>query len=255
MVSEKLIMIHYLKTSTRTCYRIAQILAVVVLTSCASDPYAKQARNAGFKHFQPSVVQIARMRVSGGTLEPFQNYHVTDRDVLDYTDNIKSLLSSKLTKHSTVRQGSSGLQVLLSSLISLVPAFGWSASAAGIMGGGSSFIHGIGGNIDSKGRAQAYETALASVQKAESTYYFYQTGMKFKTDNTGKKTVDYSDQTPNPNVPSGTDLTADGQTLYYRVTKSLQVLENALANKIPDLQDLKDAEGDTSTTSTTAPAK
>jgi hypothetical protein len=123
------------------------------------------------------------------------------------------------------------------------------------MGGGSSFIHGIGENIDAKGRAEAYETALASVQKAESTFYFYRTGMKFVTDGTGKKTVDYLNATPNPNIPSKTDLTADGQTLYYRVTKSLQVLEDALANKIPDLQDLKDAQGDTSATSTTAPAK
>lgn len=248
-------MTRYIKPSTRPFYRLAPILAMVLLTSCASDPYAKQARNAGFRHFQPSVVQIARMRAGGGTLDPFQDYHVTDRDVLDYTDNIKSLLSSKLTKHSTVRHGSSGLQVLLSSLISLVPAFGWSTSAASIMGGGNSFIHGIGENIDAKGRAQAYETALASVQKAESTFYFYQTGMTFDTDKTGKKTVNRSGEEPNPNVPSRTDLTADGQTLYYRVTKSLQVLEDTLASKIPDLQDLKDAQGDTSTTSSTAPAK
>ncbi len=250
-------MAHYIKRAARAFYRTAQILAVLALTSCAHDPYAKQARKAGYRHFQPSVVQIARMREGGGTTDnPFLNYHVTDRDVLDYTDNIKSLLSSKLTKHATVRQGSSGLQVMLSSLISLVPAFGWSSSAAAIMGGGSSFIHGIGENINSKGRAQAYEAALASVQKAESTFYFYQTGMKFDTDSTGKKTVNYTNQRPNPNIPSGEDLTADGQTLYYRVTKSLQVLEAALANKIPDLQDLKDAQGDTSVTTTSAsPAK
>jgi hypothetical protein len=246
-------MTHHTKHATRAFCRIVQILTVVALTSCAHDPYAKQARKAGYRHFQPSVVQIARMRVGGGPEDPFVNYRVTDRDVLDYTDNIKSLLSSKLTKHSTVRYGSSSLQVLLSSLISLVPAFGWSASAAGIMGGGSSFIHGMGENIDSKGRAQAYETALASVQKAESTFYFYQTGMAFKTDATGKKTVDYSNAVPNSNIPASDVLTEDGQTLYYRVTKTLQVLENVLANKIPNLQDLKDAQGDTSTT-TIAPA-
>jgi len=238
----------------RVFYRIAQILAVLALTSCAHDPYAKQSRKAGYRHFQPSVVQIARMRAGGGPDDPFSaDYRVTDRDVLDYTDNIKSLLSSKLTKHATLRYGSSSLQVLLSSLISLVPAFGWSASAASIMGGGSGFIHGMGENIDAKGRAQAYEAALASVQKAESTFYFYRTGMKFVTNAEGKKTVDYLNAVPNPNIPSSTVLTADGQTLYYRVTKSLQVLEDALANKIPDLQDLKDAQGDTSVT-TTAPA-
>jgi hypothetical protein len=124
------------------------------------------------------------------------------------------------------------------------------------MGGGSGFIHGMGENIDAKGHAQAYETALTAVQKAEATFYFYQTGMKFLTDANGKKTVDYASAKPNPNIPSSEELTADGQTLYYRVTKSLQVLEDALANKIPNLQDLKDAQGDTSATTTaTAPAK
>jgi hypothetical protein len=230
---------------------------VVPLAGCVQNRYAAKSTNASFRHFEPSVVQIARMRASGGTDDLFTgNYHVTDRDVLDYTDNIKSLLSFKLTKNAGVRYGSSSLQVLLSSMISLVPAFGWSASAASIMGGGSSFLHGMGENIDAKGRAQAYDTALTAVQKAESTFYFYQTGMKFVTDTAGKKTVDFSSAQPNPNIPSGAVLTADGQTLYYRVTKSLQVLEDALANKIPNLQDLKDAQGDTSATTTaTAPAK
>ena len=196
------------------------------------------------------------MRASGGTDNPFpERYQVTDRDVLDYTDNIKSILSSKLTKHASLRYGSSSLQTLLSSLIALVPAFGWSASAASIMGGGSSFIHGMGENIDAKGRAQAYETALTAIQKAEATFYFYQTGMKFVTDENGKKTVDYPTE-GRSGIPSTTKLTADGQTLYYRVTKSLKVLEDALASKIPNLQDLKDAQGDTSvTTTSTAPAK
>lgn len=196
------------------------------------------------------------MRADGGT-NPFPpNYRVTDRDVLDYTDNIKSLLSSKLTKHATLRYGSSSLQVLLSSLISLVPAFGWSTSAASIMGGGNSFIHGMGENIDARGRAQAYETALTAVQKAEATFYFYQTGMAFITDDKGKKSVDYTKAKPSGSIPSSETLSADGQTLYYRVTKSLQVLEDALASKIPNLQDLKDAQGDTSATTTaTAPAK
>jgi hypothetical protein len=51
--------------------------------------------------------------------------------------------------------------------------------------------------------------------------------------------------------PPSDCLTPHGQTLCYRVIKTLKVLEDVLANKIPDLQDLKDAKGDTSPITTT----
>ena len=117
---------------------------MMLIAACAHDPYAnKQSRFTGFgnyRHFEPSLVQIARMRANSGVDDPFQTeYHITDRDVLDYTDHVKSLLSLKMNNNAAARYGSSIGQVLLSSLIALVPAFGWSASAGSVMGGGSGF--------------------------------------------------------------------------------------------------------------------
>ena len=109
-------------------------------------------------------------------------------------------------------------------------------------------------------RAQAYEHAFTAIQNAESNYYFHRVGLAFK--DSKKSVIDYSGVDPacaKPdarNIPPSDCLTPDGQTLYYRVIKTLQVLEDVLANKIPDLQDLKDAKGDTSqTTTATAPVK
>ena len=48
------------------------------------------------------------MGAGGGTDDPFiANYHMTDRDVPDYTDHVKSLRSSKLTKNASLRYRSS----------------------------------------------------------------------------------------------------------------------------------------------------
>ncbi|MBA3962639.1 MAG: hypothetical protein H0X40_12160 [Chthoniobacterales bacterium] len=66
--------------------------------------------------------------------------------------------------------------------------------------------------------------------------------------------VDYSkiaDAQPE-NIPNSAILTPDGETLYYKITKILKVLDDALAGNIPALQDLKESAGNTS--GTAAPA-
>ena len=41
-----------------------------------------------------------------------------------------------------------------------------------------------------------------------------------------------------------TVIATAGETLYYRVSKILKVLHDTLSGKIPDLQDLKGANGE-----------
>jgi hypothetical protein len=207
----------------------------------------------------PTLIQVARTRQnpSANKNDPNIDYKITDRDVLDYTDQVKTLLSSKFSHASLTRYGSSTTQATLGALAAAASTAGWAASTASGFGLGATYIFGLGQTIDAKAHAQAYEQAFTAIQSAESTYYFYQVGMAFKKDANGKVTVDSSGVTKSldsNNIPSPNKLTPDGETLYYRVSKILKVLDDALANKIPDLQDLKDAKGDSSGSST-PPAK
>ena len=98
--------------------------------------------------------------------------------------------------------------------------------------------------------------AFTAIQSAEATYYFYRLGLRFKesTEKSGKFVVDDSRiNTPEAkanarDIPPSDRTTPDGRRLYYRVVKTLKVLNDVLADKIPNLQDLKDAQDDTSPT-------
>ena len=173
-------------------------------------------------------------------------YHITDLDVLDYTDQVKASLARKGNIDSGVQYGATSTQVTLGALAGASTAFGWAASTASTLGIAGTYVFGLGQVFNAKDRSQAYETALSDIQKSESTYFFFRTGNHFEAVN-GKVVPKYvlkDDQ--GGDVPPHDRLTKDGQTLYYRVTKAIAVLEAALANKIPNLQDLKDAKGDTS---------
>jgi hypothetical protein len=187
-------------------------------------------------------------------------YHVTDLDVLNFTDEVKKKLNNRAGFHTNVRYGSAGAQATLGALAGAATVFGWGVSTASGLGLGATYIFGLGQILDAKAHAQAYEQAFTAVQAAESTFYFRQVGMGFKPDpeKPGKFIVDKSGVAAADagNIPRSDRLTPDGETLYYRVTKILKVLDDVLAAKIPDLQDLKDAKGDTSgSTSPTLPAE
>jgi len=232
-----------------------QILAAVglsMLSSCST----------------PTLVEVARRgrapRGSDVKDDVTAPYKITDRDVLNFTDEVKRKLANRSNVHMGIRYGSSTTQATLGALAGAAATAGWSASVASGLGMGATYIFGLGQIFDSKAHAQAYEQAFTAIQSAESKYYFYRVGLKFTETppNSGKFVVDYHHaDTPEAqasagDIPPSDRLTPDGQTLYYRVIKILKVLEDVLANKIPDLQDLKDAKGDTSqTTTATAPVK
>ena len=184
------------------------------------------------------------------------NYHVTDRDVLNFTDEVKRKLINRSRFHMGVRYGSSSTQATLGALAGAAETIGWSASVASGLGMGATYVFGMGQIFDSKAHAQAYEQAFTAIESAESSYYFYRVGLPFKEapQNPGRFVVDYSGATNaetlanSRDIPPSDRLTVDGQRLYYRVVKTLKVLSDVLANKIPDLQDLKDAKGDASQT-------
>jgi hypothetical protein len=218
----------------------AALVLAVLSTGCVSTP---------------TLVQVARERQLGDKNAIRGDYHITDRDVLDFSDKTKRKLSSRFDRDRAVRLGSSSSQLTLGGLAGAASTFGWAASTASGLGLGATYIFGLGQIFDSKGHAEAYERAFTEIQRAEADYYFHQLGMKFAKDAEGKRHPDFSNYQPNGSIPSGAVLTIDGETLFYRVSKIMKVLNDVLASKIPDLQDMKDAEGDKSASSISAPTR
>ena len=217
----------------------------------------------------PTLIEIARRRQAtndspgkgffGGrnTKDDVRiQYTVTDLDVLNFTDEVKRKLANRCSFHMAVRYSSAGTQATLGALAGAAKTLGWGIGTASGLGLGATYIFGMGQIFDSKAHAQAYEQAYTAVQIEESAFYFGQTGMRFGKDVNGKTTVILPSSTPESakNIPYSDRLTPDGETLYYRVSKTLKVLADVLASKIPDLQDLKDSTV-TSIDSTTSPAK
>jgi hypothetical protein len=187
-------------------------------------------------------------------------HHITDRDFLNFTDEVKRKLANRSNVHRGIRYGSATTQATLGALAGAAETAGWSAKVASGLGMGATYIFGLGQIFDSKAHTQAYEQAFTAIQSAEATYYFYRLGLRFKesAEKSGKFVVDDSAvNTPEAkanarDIPPSDRLTPHGQRLYYRVVKTLKVLNDVLADKIPNLQDLKDAQGDTSPTTTTS---
>jgi len=182
------------------------------------------------------------------------------RDVLNLTDEVKRKLANRSDVQMSIRYVSTTAQATLGALAGAAATAGWSASVASGLEMGATYIFGLGQIFDSKAHAQAYEQAFSAIQNAESNCYFHRVALPFK--DSKKSVIDSSGVDPacaKPdarNIPPSDCLTPDGQTLYYPVIKTLQVPGDVLANKIPDLQDLKDAKADTSqTTTATASAK
>jgi hypothetical protein len=117
------------------------------------------------------------------------------------------------------------------------------------VGLGATYAFGMGQIFQSRAKAQAYEQSYTQIQAAEATYYFHQLGMSFDK-STGK--VVPGNPMGKDDIPSQTNLTPDGETLYYRTTKILKVLADTLAGIIPNLEDLKEAYGQSSSLGTAA---
>lgn len=211
----------------------------------------------------PTLLQVARRRQDAtgyGENDVRVQYQVTDLDVLNFTDEVKRKLARRSAFHMGVRYGSAGTQATLGALAGAAEVLGWGVSTASGLGLGATYIFGLGQIFDAKAHAQAYEQAYTAIQAAEAAFYFRQTGMRFTEQpaSSGKFVVDSSlvTEASGRDIPRSDRLTPDGETLYYKCVKNLKVLDDVLAGKIPDLQDLKDAKGDTSaTTTSTAPTK
>ena len=170
-------------------------------------------------------------------------YTVTDWDVLNFSDEVKRKLANRSSFHMGVQYGAAGASATLGALAGAASIIGWGVETASGLGLGATYIFGMGKIFDAKGHAQAYEQAFTAIQAAEASYYFQTLGMRFTKLN-DRTIVDPDSGGPRAHVPSQLTLTPAGEKLYYRVSKILKVLHDTLSSKIPELQDLKEANGE-----------
>jgi len=197
----------------------------------------------------PTLVEVARRRqgsaANGSSGQSVKDdvrvkYYVTDLDVLNFTDEVKRKLMNRANLHVGFAYGTSAAGLTLGSLSGAAKAIGWGVSTASGLGLGAAYMFAMGKLFDPGGKAQAYEQSFTAIQAAEANYYFRQLGMGFDP-KTGRLIL--GDEAGRADIPSGEVLTPDGEILYYRVTKILKVLNDTLSSKIPDVQDLQDAQG------------
>ena len=225
------------------------VVCCLLLTGCVSLPTLVQMTRAREWNKDADVSNSERWSHRNDISIP---YSVTDLDVLNWTDRIKTIIASRCDHAAIAQYSASTTQDALTALAGAASTAGWATSTASGFGLGATFISTLGKSVDSKDDSAAYEQAFSDIQTAENLYYFYRLGMSF--DANGKVTAPSYAMTSGTNkIPSPDVLSAQGETLQHRVVAIVKVLNDALEKKIPDLQDLKDANGDTSATTVQNP--
>jgi len=198
------------------------VVSGVVLTGCAlHDPYPGSTY-AHYERYEPSLVQLARMRAQGNrTDNPIAasqgGYTVADIDVVNYTDHVKSILRTKFTNARFARYTSATAQVGLAAASGIAAAFSAGTTVIASLAFGSAAVPQIGEIFNAKGRAGIYQDAVSKIEDAESAYYVL-----------------------HPTPPTDT-YTADADVLYKNVTGNIHTVEKMILGELPDLKAVEDA--------------
>ena len=209
---------------------VCGLIATLLLSCCAT----------------PTLEDIARQRVratdksQANLADAAVEAYVTDADVINYTNVMIKSVESRGHIHEGAGYGVSTTQTTLGALAGAAQTIGWGAATASGLGMGATYVFSIGQLFDPKDHAVAYEQAYTALVAAKNNYYFRRLGGGF--DSNGKAV--FPDGASLTGVPSAEEYTPDGQTLSYRVGKIMKVLNDTLASKIPDLTDLKEANGE-----------
>ncbi len=156
------------------------------------------------------------------------DYTVTDREILEFTNHVRHMLRTKMKWASVA--------AYVSSTISLATAA--TAATVGVTsGGGASVIRAVAALSASslftndlisifkmKDRAQAYQDGLALIESSEARYFQTMAKKKGRVEN-------YK-------------MTQHGADLYAETVGAIKLIEKALVNSIPTLEEVKQATGE-----------
>lgn len=203
------------------------LLWAFTLCACSGhDPYLTKQRGfsayGNYERYEPSLVQLARMRASGDGTDAAitvsgSGYTVADIDVINYTDHVKAILRKKFTNARFARYTSATAQVGLAAASGIAAAFSAGTTLIASLGFGSAAVPQIGEIFNARVRAGIYQDAVSKIEDAESAYYAFHAS------------------------PPIDKYTIEADVLYKNVTGNIHTVEKMILGELPDLKAVEDA--------------
>jgi len=201
------------------------ILAVcgLVLTSCSVSERANYL-------YQPSLGQRAlhdNIYMQGDTGKPKKaGIPLADADVYAFLQDLKDAWRYRLQVDRGIAVGGETGRAVLSTGAMIAAGAGGGVGAVGGLAAGSGFLGRLLGIAQPIDRSNAYIGGLAELNKAESAFV---------------KALAKTDDGEGSEI-SGTRLTIAGATLNSRINYAITLVDKALANALPTMEELTAAQ-------------
>jgi hypothetical protein len=186
-----------------------------------------------YNDYRPTIRDRAAMRASNAASlkelksDPAKRDHtyvITDRDVYDFENDLKSLLRKKAVSGRVVREISATAQVLAAAAAAtLLVVDGGATEAAAVLAGGSAVIPNLQKIFNAGERSQAYTDAVGLLEASEARF---QTAI--------------ATQDGQVNMER---LTLAGARFADEIAATIRLMESTISARIPKIEDMEKAHG------------
>lgn len=159
---------------------------------------------------------------------PLTDIRVSDADVVGFSSDIQKALRARMDTARRVRLGSGSAQVLAAAAGASLGLATGSVATAAALAAFSAVIPEMQHIFQARDRSVAYEQGLEMIQDSETRYY------QSRTANATNNTIE---------TVSTTGLTKSGSQLLMEISACLKVVDKALLQTIPTIEDLQAAKG------------
>ena len=181
----------------------------------ATDAH-KQTKFSGYEHhylFEPSPVQMANAAAGA----------ITDQHILDFSENVKEALRRRMNRARLARMFSGTIQVLTAATAAGLGAVSANIDTITALAGTSAVMPQLQEIFGARERAQYYEQGASLVEQAQGRYLGA----------VARKEVD-------PALP---EISLAAVALFNETVAAITVVEKALVDRLPTVEELQKATG------------
>lgn len=167
------------------------------------------------------VINFVDLKVSLSTAD----IRVSDADVIGFSSDIQKALRRRMDRARRVRLGSGSIQVIAAATGATLGLMTGDVATAAVFAAVSAVIPEFQHIFQAKERSEAYEQGLELIQDADTRYY------NKRTESASIKTIPIN------------ELTKDGAALLSEIAACLKLVDKAILQTIPSIEDLQAATG------------